>query len=293
MKILFVINPISGRTTNEKALLRIHELAVEQGFDFKFHYTTGEQDELALEKQIKKYKPDKVIAGGGDGTVQLVARTLMYTNMPMGILPLGSANGLATALNIPQRQGPAVDAVINYNTITSMDLLRINDEHICVHLGDIGINALVVKRYSETPERGMIAYAKHTLKAIKESPLLNYIIKTPLGAYEKEGYMLAFANANQYGTGIQISEGNISDGKFEICNIPKIAWNEFIKAGLTKFNVYIDENMFAEVLSVESAEIFINQKIHLQIDGEYMGETDHIKIEIIPAAIKLLTADVL
>jgi diacylglycerol kinase family enzyme len=103
--------------------------------------------------------------------------------------------------------------------------------------------------------------------------------------------MLAFANAHKYGTGVHISQGDVWDGKFEICNVPKIALDEAIKAGLTVMNVFVDKNMFSDVISCRYAEITINQKVDFQIDGEYMGKTDFLTVEVIPSAIKLLVPD--
>lgn len=289
MKILFIVNPTSGNTSNNKAVLRIHEMAIRRGFDFKFLYTSGANDDQTIRHHLEDYQPDRVIAGGGDGTVQLVARNLIGKEMLMGILPLGSANGLATALGFPQNPVQAVDAVIEAEHFIRMDLLKFNDKHLCIHLGDIGINALMVKKYDAENRKGMIGYAKHLLSSIRESPLLRYTIKTPEETYEKEGYMLAFANAHKYGTGVHISTGEVWDGKFEICNVPKIALDEAIKAGLTILNVFIDKNMFSDVISCTYAEIAIDQETDLQIDGEYMGRTRSLKVEIVPAAIKLLT----
>jgi diacylglycerol kinase family enzyme len=53
-------------------------------------------------------------------------------------------------------------------------------------------------------------------------------------------------------------------------------------------NVFIDKNMFSDVISCTEAEVEIDQPIHFQIDGEYMGMTDHIRIEIVPSCIRLL-----
>lgn len=288
MKILFIINPFSGRTGNTKAVLRIHEQAVDKEFDFKFLYTNGKNDDSRIQEELMVYKPDRIIAGGGDGTVQLVARNLIGKNIPMGLLPLGSANGMATALGVPQNPVDATDAVIQADHFIPLDLLKFNDKHICVHLGDLGINALMVKKYGQENSKGMLGYAKHLISSIKESPLLQYTIKTPQGDYEKEGYMLAFANGHKYGTGIHISSGEVWDGKFEICNVPKIALDEAIKAGLTALDVFIDKKMFSDVISCTSAEVSINLKTDFQIDGEYMGTTDRLKVEILPGAVKML-----
>jgi diacylglycerol kinase (ATP) len=288
MKILFVINPTSGSTSNDKAILRIHKLAAEKRFDFKFLYTTGHEDDQHIQRMLSEYFPDRVIAGGGDGTVQLVARNLVRKDMLMGILPLGSANGMATAMGFAQDPEQAVDFVVNASHFIRLDMLKFNNDHFCIHLGDLGINALMVKKFSESTQKGMLGYAKHLMSSIKESPLLHYTIKTEVGTYEKEGYVLAFANAHKYGTGIHISEGEVWDGKFEIFNVPKIALDQAIKAGLTILNVFIDKDMFSDVITCTKAEVLIDQPAHFQIDGEYMGKIDKLKVEIIPAAVKLL-----
>jgi diacylglycerol kinase (ATP) len=287
-KILFVINPSSGRTGNDKAILHIHKRAIEEEFDFKFLYTTGRHDDETIQRELSDYQPQRVIAGGGDGTVQLVARNLIGRDVLMGILPLGSANGMATALGFSQKDADAVDIAVGADHFIPLDILKFNGKHYCIHLGDIGINALMVKKYGQTNQKGMLGYAKHLMSSIKESPLLKYTIKTPEETYQKEGYMLAFANANKYGTGIHISEGEVWDGKFEICNVPEVALDQAIKAGLTILNVFIDKNMFSDVISCSSAEIFIDRKTDFQIDGEYLGLVDYLKIEVIPAAVKLL-----
>jgi diacylglycerol kinase family enzyme len=288
MKILFVMNPISGASSNDKAILLIHEKAAATHQDFKFLYTSSQDDDQRIQEELDNYKPDRVIACGGDGTVQVVAKNLMKKNVIMGILPLGSANGLATALGLSQKLEDAVELVFSDTRIIQLDILEFDNRHICTHLADIGINARMIKNYEEQGDRGMMGYAKHLLQSIKESPLLNYTVKTPEGEYRKEGYMIVIANANMYGTGIRISEGSVSDGKFEISNVEKVALDDAIKAGLTKFNVFIDKDMFSDVISCTQAEIVIDKKVDFQIDGEYMGEIDRLTISIHPAAVPVL-----
>ena len=291
MRILFVINPISGSTSNDEAILLIHKKAASKHTDFKFLYTTSANNDDLIQSQLADYKPERVIACGGDGTVQVVAKKLMYKNIPVGIIPLGSANGLATALQLPTKLEDAVDLIFDEPRKILLDLLRFNDDHICTHLADIGINAKLVKKYEAEGERGMLGYAKHLMQSIRDSPLLKYSVRTSEQTYEKEGYMIVIANANMYGTGIRISDGSVSDGKFEISNIEKVALDEAIKAGLTRFNVFIDKNMFSDVITCENAEIQINQKVDFQIDGEYMGKVDHVKVSIHPSAIPVLVTN--
>jgi diacylglycerol kinase (ATP) len=288
MKILFAINPIAGGTNHEKTILALKSLAKERGINARFYLTTGDDDEANIKREIDKFKPARVVAGGGDGTLQLIARTLIPYEMPMGILPLGSANGLATALEIPKDPIEAAENIFKSMKVRPMDMLKFNGRHYCIHLSDIGVNALIVKKYEDEGERGLLGYAKHLLSAIQETPLYKISIRTPDETIQKEGYMMAFANAHKYGTGVQISEGSVSDGKFEICNVEKVTLDDAIKAGLTALNVFVDKDMFSDVITCREAEIVIDQKAHFQIDGEYMGMTDHLKINIVPGALKLL-----
>jgi diacylglycerol kinase (ATP) len=286
MKLLFIINPTSGNRSHDDAILSIHRAMAKTGLDFKFLYTSAGNIDERINRQIEDYKPDRIAACGGDGTVQQVARNLIGQKIPMGILPLGSANGLAKALNIPLNPEEALDLFIHARKSDPIDLLEVNN-HICIHLSDIGTNAILVKNYEEAGDKGMIGYAKHFISSIQESEAMQYTIKTPEGSFDKEGYVLVIANANKYGTGVRISEGSVSDGKFEICNFQKIDMESAVKAGLTAINVFVDNNMFSDVISCTSAQIKINGKVPFQIDGEYMGEVDTIDAKVIPAALRM------
>ncbi len=282
------MNPTSGKTSAEEVIPLIQELSKEAGLEHEIHFTTGEDDDKLLQEKIRACAPDRVTACGGDGTVQLVGRNLIGMDLPMAILPLGSANGLATALAIPKNREEALRAIMNSRITMPLDVMRINDEHICMHLSDLGTNALLVKNYEEAGDKGMLGYAKHLISSIRESDLLKFKITTSEGTLHKEGYMLVIANAHKYGTGVQISEGSPSDGRFEICNVQSIDLESAIKSGLTAINVFVDKEMFSDVISCKEAFINISPKAHLQIDGEYIGEVSELKINIISSAIKVV-----
>ena len=287
MRFLFIMNPSSGRTSNDEAVGAINATLAEWGFSHQIFHTTGENDEQSIAALIAEFVPDVLVACGGDGTVQLAAKILISKNILLGILPLGSANGLAKALDIPEKINDALELVVRNPNHVPLDLLSVND-HICVHVSDIGVNALLVKGYEESGDKGMIGYAKHLMPSIRESELMHYTIITPEGTYLEKGYMLIIANANRYGTGVKISDGNVSDGLFEICNVKEIDFPSVVKAGLTALNVFVDSDMFSDVITCTRAEIKIDRNAHFQVDGEYLGETDYIKVKILPAALRVI-----
>lgn len=288
MKILFVINPVSGDGERDDVILRIHHLAVEQGFDFKFFYTRGEDDLQHLKEQIEAYQPDRIAAGGGDGTVMLVAKALLHQETPMGIIPLGSANGLATELDLPEDPVQAVARFVASEQTQKVDILQFNDEHLSIHLSDVGANALLVKLYEQEGDRQMLGYARHFLKVLRDSPEYTYTIEANGETTKYKGYMLAIANARRFGTGVYLSDkGSISDGKFELVNIRRIDFEALLKAGLTKFDVFVDDKMYKDVMSCEAAKIKVNQPAPFQVDGEYVGEEQEIEVKILPGAVTL------
>jgi YegS/Rv2252/BmrU family lipid kinase len=286
MRLLFIMNPSSGRSSNDEPTEIIEKTMADRGLDFRIFHTSGENDVQRIAATLKELSPEVVIACGGDGTVQLVAKSLIGKNIDMGILPLGSANGLAKALEIPGKVEDALELIINKAATVQLDVLQVNG-HICVHLCDIGINALLVKSYEESGDKGMIGYAKHLMPSIRESEQMKYSIQTPEETFEEEGYMLVIANANRYGTGVKISDGSVSDGRFEICNVKQVDFPSAVKAGLTALNVFLDRNMFSDVITCTQANITLDRKAHLQIDGEYIGEVDQVNVEIIPSAIRI------
>lgn len=287
MRFLFVVNPSSGRTNNDDAGNLITEAFITTDHEHRIFHTTGENDNQLIRSEFQQYHPDCVVACGGDGTIQLVARSLVGTHTRLGIVPLGSANGLAKALDIPDNTEDALKLLVSQANTIDLDLIQVND-HICIHLCDIGTNALLVKNYEESGDKGMIGYAKHLMSSIRESEEMRYTITADNNTIEASGYMLMIANANQYGTGVKISDGSVSDGKFEICNVAEITLPEAVKASLTALNIFVDKDMFSNVISCAHADIKINRAVHLQIDGEYIGEVDRIQAAIIPAAFKLV-----
>jgi len=283
------MNPVSGGIDKDETILRIHWLSVREKFDFKFRYTTGGNDDETLQAEINWYRPDRVVVCGGDGTVLLVARNLINTDIPIGILPLGSANGLATELTIPEILPEALELAVKGQVSRPIDLLRFNEKYLGIHLGDIGVNALIVKNYALSGDRRMVGYARHLFRAFQESEQMQYTIKTPGETYQKEGYMLAFANARRFGTGVYLSlNGSMSDGRFEICNFQEIQLEELINLGLTKFELFLDEEMYSDVISCKEAEIQIDREVDFQIDGEYIGKVDHLTISTIESAVRII-----
>ena len=130
LKLLFVINSVAG-SNNTSWQDIISNYFTEKDFDVDYFFLDKDPDVEGLKKYISHSKPDKVIAVGGDGTVTLVARIVSATKAALGILPAGSANGMAKELNIPESAQEAL-AIIEHGVISCCDAIKINNKDIIV-----------------------------------------------------------------------------------------------------------------------------------------------------------------
>jgi diacylglycerol kinase family enzyme len=226
-----------------------------------------------------------VVAVGGDGTITLVAKELLHTQIPLGILRAGSANGMATELKIPTDPAKALQTILDGRE-QICDVIKINDNEISLHLSDLGLNARLVKYYDKSSIRGMWSYARLLIKILVEGKLMQAVIKTDDLEIKVPAYMIVLANASKYGTGAVIKpEGLIHDGKFELVIVRKISLGSLIKMFLST-KPFNPDNV--ETFQTTKAEITVRRSIHFQVDGEYIGKLNKVTAEIIPSALNII-----
>jgi len=292
MKILVVVNPISGGVDKEPFLKHLEQVFDKYGIQREIFRTTGKNDDQNLQKVLKSYDPDRVLSLGGDGTTLFTAQNLLETNYPFGIIPLGSANGMSTELGVNSDPKIALDDFLKSQMVRGLDLILVNEEHYCLHIGDVGLNARIVEEFSKDKERGMLTYAKHFVREIEKAPLTKYKIEKDGEVIETEGYMLALANSRKYGTGVVLNYyGNPMDGKFELIILKKVDNSTLIRAGLSKFNEeYSKDNQVDTITCSSEIKVTFNIPKTLQLDGEMIGEMNGFEARILPSAVKLITS---
>lgn len=284
LKILFVINPGSG-TKSKSWEPVIAEYFKHLDYTIDFFRLTGRCETNSLQHKIENYKPDRVIAVGGDGTVSLVAGQLLNSPIAMGIFPAGSANGMAKELNMPETINGIMDVIIN-GEAKCTDLICINNRFNCLHLSDLGVNAQLVKYFDEGNLRGKLGYAKLVFKVLLNKQKMHVTIKTDKEEIKSHAFMVVLANASKYGTGALINpKGNLHDGKFEIVVVRRLAFWSVLKIFL-QFKRFNPQKV--ELFQARSATITTSKKIHFQVDGEYKGKVNRVVATILPGQLNLL-----
>lgn len=290
MKLFFIINPISGGVDKKPFLKKAETICGKYGIDHYFFKTTGTDDEKKLLDEIQAYKPDKVVSVGGDGTTLFSSVTLKDTGLPIGIIPLGSANGMATELYVNPKPAEALKDIIMSEIIGDLDLIVVNDKYYTMHIGDVGINASIVEAYEADKNRGMTTYAKYFIEELKTLSPFEIKVKANGETITRNGLMAAICNSRKYGTGVPLNViGNPMDGKFEIVIIEKLDANSLLKAGLARFNDKFLDNQHSTTIAAESAEISFETPRLLQLDGEVIGKFDKLDIKVVKGAVKFIT----
>ena len=286
---LIVLNPGSGK--NEKnAALKAYLVESLPKFFVEFYMTKGENDYEQLEKSIKRFKPETVIVGGGDGTIRMVAPLLMHTNMIMGILPLGSANGLSKCLEIQDLENALT--IINHGKVVPMDVLKINGEY-CLHLADYGFNANLIKNFEEKERRGMLGYLTSSVTEIFKVDPKIFEVLVDGQSVEVESKMVVIANGNRYGTGAEINPGSkLSDGQFEIISINPATIDDHLKMSLALYNGSIKD--LPNVTCWQTGHCIIKNKqgAGFQIDGDWIGLLPEIEVTVETQAIHIFVGGI-
>jgi len=285
-KILFAVNPISGGGLDQDYENTIDKFSREFDYEFSIYKTTGKNDVQNIKKQIDKFKPDKVIAAGGDGTINMVATLLINTKIKLGIIPLGSANGLAFGLNIPTRFKEALLTNIN-EPYKKIDVVRVNGKEYCIHLSDIGINARIVKRFEEDGSRGMLGYGKQLFKELfSPKTYFSYQINANQVRKRSKAEMIVFGNATSYGTGVKINpHGKINDGEFEVIVIKPYPWWFIFTFIFSGFTGSLHKRRHVDIYSAKKAEIKLDREQDFQVDGEVKGKIKLLKLEVVKDAL--------
>lgn len=281
---ILVVNPISGAIEKSTLVDDVSHFAQNKNKKLYVYTTSGKGDVEKIKTLCELHDPERIIVAGGDGTIKMVAEAIEKIDVILGILPAGSANGLAADLDLPELVEENFEIVFGTNYL-EIDFISINNEK-SIHLSDLGLNAQLIKNYESGSIRGKWGYAIQSLNTLAETnePFIATIIANN-DTKVCEARMIIIANSNKYGSGIIINpDGKINDGKFELVILKNLDLIVFAK--IISGNMPINSED-VEIISTNKATINTNIPVYFQMDGEYCGKKTELNIEILPKQIKV------
>lgn len=276
--ILLVVNPISGDSDKKIIVEKVKE-ALSEGTKLEIYRTSGKTDKKRIKEIIEELQPDRLLVAGGDGTVKMIAEALGEHKITIGIIPAGSANGLANDLELPMEMGRAIQVALG-NKSREVDAIYLNNQ-LGLHISDFGLNAELIKHYEESNFRGKIGYAFNSISTLYNSNMpYKFQIKANGKTSMHRAIMVAIANSRKFGTGALVNpKGKIDDGKFEVLIFKKFDILEILKTLQGELEM---SNDFVETIVTTKAVITTPFPIDFQIDGEYCDALKKVTAEIIP-----------
>ena len=262
--ILMVVNPISGDLDKTEFVEAVTLYCKINKLLLKTFFTTSNDDAKEINRIYKKYKPQRVIIVGGDGTIKFVADILQSEDVIFGIIPAGSANGLSVDLNFSKVLEDNITTAFENDPI-EIDMICINGQK-SLHLSAIGLNADLIKNYQNSGVRGKVGYILQTINTLADEELpFNAVITTPEGVTKVNSKMVVIANSQKYGTGVVINPiGLLNDGKFEIVILKNL--NLILFSKILFGNMPLGNEEDVTIISTSSAKIETDVPVHFQID---------------------------
>ena len=285
-KVLFVINKYSGMGYQTGLEGRMLDTCEKNNAECSIEYTQRRGHAISLASDAVKNGFDFVVAVGGDGTINEVARGLLNSQTPMGILPRGSGNGLARHLGIPLTLTDAIDNLFDHNVIR-IDTLSINNK-LSLNVSGIGFDGHVANLFANRKIRGLAGYVRISVLEYFRFQEFDAEVSIDNNVLLRKAFIIAAANSSQYGNNIKIAPlASVRDGMLHLSVMKKIPLYRldvifsFLKGTLPNSKKF-------EMLEGKEVRIKTGEKVAYHIDGEPSGSDDTFVIHLKPASLSLL-----
>ncbi|MGD9995272.1 MAG: diacylglycerol kinase family protein [Salinivirgaceae bacterium] len=285
-RVLFIINPISG-TGKQEGFPEVLNAAIDRqlyDFDMVFSEYRGHAT-LLSQNAVADYQ--MVVAVGGDGTVNEVAKGLINSPCIMGIVPVGSGNGLARHLNIPMRVKEAIE-LINEPHIQKIDMASLNGEYF-VNVAGIGFDAHIAHLFAAASKRGPIPYAKLATVEFQKYKPAEYKVFIEGQEHHLKAFLISFANSAQFGNNAYISpHAIINDGLLDVCLMSEFPKVEAGQLAIKLFNKRLDKSKYMKIIRGTRVKIVADENLKGHLDGEPINLPRELDIQIIPNSLHVI-----
>ena len=285
-KILALINPISGTLNKDSLPKAIDKIIDYEKFEIEIKYTEHANHAYELSKEAAANGYYGVLTIGGDGTVNEVASALCDTETALGIIPLGSGNGLARHLRIPLNIDKAI-SIINENHIENFDYCTANDRKFFCTCG-LGFDAQVSSTFAKRGKRGPVGYFQSAISEYIKYRSQTYKITSSNGIITEKAFIIACGNASQYGNNAYITpNADMQDGEIDVTVMLPITPFDTAMLGLLLFSKHIDQDV--NIISFRTADLSIERESEgiMHLDGEPVNMPKTIEIKCHKGGLKI------
>ena len=289
-RVFVVLNPMAGSCTADDVRQALDRHLGERVLS-DIYETTGDEDVAAIVRAQLAHAPAIVVAAGGDGTISDVAEALIDTGVPLGIIPVGTANVFAHELGIPLDLDGACTLLNGPETTTSVDAMKVGEQYFVLQIG-IGIDSLMIRDTDRQAKRrfGRAAYLWTAFTRLIGYQPVRFTIVADGKRTRPRASQVLVANGGVLGVPPFRWGPNIrpDDGKVDLCIVSARTAIDYL--GLIWHTIWGQQRRDRNVrylTAARSIAISADQSLPIQADGEIIGETP-LQIEIVPDALKVI-----
>lgn len=287
-KIVFILNPYSGTQSKDSVPSVIEDTIDKTVFDYETHFTKYPGHAAEIARECVEKAVDVVVAVGGDGTVNEVARSLVHSNTALGIIPSGSGNGLARHLRIPIDTRRAID-LINRCNIEALDYGVINGLPFFCTCG-MGFDAFISLKFAEAGKRGKLTYVENVLReGLKYKPQ-TYVVEDDTGMRKQNAFLITCANASQYGNNAYIApKATMTDGLMDVIIMEPFTAFDAPQISIDMLNRTLDQNSKIKTFRAKRIHIHRSEPGAIHYDGDPTTTGTDIDVHIEEKGIRIIT----
>jgi len=288
LSIKLIVNPAAGKgSAFKKSKMVIAEL-ISRGIDFDVEYTEYPRHGVSIAKEASG-SFEKVVALGGDGTVNEVGEGVVGTDAVLGVIPLGSGNDFANMLNIPAVEGKSIDTLLN-GKVRRIDVIKVNDR-VSINTAGVGFNGVVSDVASRVKFlRGLSVYIFSVIKAAISYEAIPLKITVNDKVVEDDIFMVSICNSKSEGGGFIVApDAEIDDGILDVTIMHDASLWKLLLNIKTAMNGNL--NKLDEVETIRGENILIESEfpMPLHVDGEVVSMfSDRVSASILKGALKVI-----
>jgi len=283
-----IINPIAGVRPKDEIPSIVHSALPETDFEVVVRFTRYAGHASVLAQDAAARGADVVVAIGGDGTINETARSLIGSKTALGLVPMGSGNGLARHIQIPLEIGRALQ-VIREGHSESIDYGTING-HIFFCTAGIGFDAQVSQKFSEAKRRGGLIYLRSVFNLLNDYRPSTYTLYTDDGRIREKAFLIAIGNAAQYGNNAYITpRASMQDGLMDVTLVKPFNWLDAPQMAVQLFSRNLDTNSHILTFRSSHLRIIMPQANVVHVDGDPIRMEAVLDIQTHRAGLRVLT----
>lgn len=284
--LFFIVNRFSGKGVVPRLERGIASICGAQCVRHEIAYTAAPQHATTLARDAIAQGFRKIIAVGGDGTINEVARAVIHTPAALGIIPKGSGNGLARHLGIPLKIEAALQYLFQSDTI-AIDTFHINGR-LSLNVSGIGFDGFVAAKFAERKKRGLAGYVQLVIKGYRAFREFEVTIDAEGPSVRRKAFVIAIANSSQYGNNARIAPAaSLCDGRLNMVVLRKFPLYRldlipaFFRGGM-------GTSRWWESREIVNTELRLPAPVSYHVDGEAAGVADKFIIQLQPASLNVL-----